>query len=117
MRRVIARLAVALGAAALAPAVFVDSADASTVRDVCRDPERASENQALWDFVKSQDRTEVYIAYLDACGSSPLTAEYAAIARQIVIQRTTNFQNLPDATFRLMLNPNTNSGFSASYAS
>lgn len=115
MKKIITRLAVSLGAAALAPAVMVQPADASSARELCRNPDRAAESKALWDFVQAQDKTEVYVAYLEACGASPLTAEYAAIARQIVIDRTANFQNMPDSNFRLTLNPNTNAGFSADY--
>lgn len=117
MKRVFARLAVTLGTAAMAPALMAQSASAQSVGEVCTDPGRAGESQALWNYVQSEDRTEVYIAYLEACGASPLTAEFAAIARAIVIERTANFQNMPDATFRLVLNANSADGFSAAYVS
>lgn len=117
MKKIILGLAVSLGAGGMAPSAVLAQASGGSVSEVCTDPARSGESQQLWDFVQSTDRTEVYLAYLEACGASPLTAEFAAIAREIVVERTSNFTNLPNQVFRLRVATNSENGFSAVYVS
>ena len=65
--------------------------------------------------MQAKDKTEVYIAYLEACGSSPLTASYAAIARDIVVQRTANYTNLPNTVERIVWEDSNPNGFTSVY--
>ena len=117
MKKLIARLAMSIGAMAAPTSLLAQDSAGSNVREICIDPERAADNQRLWDFVTREDRTEVYLAYLESCGSSPVTAQFAEQARQIVIERTANFQNLPEETFRITLSGNSETGFDAVYVS
>lgn len=117
MKKLIARLAMSIGAMAAPTAILAQDGSADSVREICFDPENTSDNQRLWDFVTRDGRTEVYLAYLESCGSSPVTARFAELARQIVIERTTNFQNLPEESYRITLNGNSDTGFDAVYVS
>lgn len=65
--------------------------------------------------MKQLDKTEVYIAYLEACGSSPQTAEYAAIAREIVVQRTANFAHMPANVHKIVWEDSNPNGFTSVY--
>lgn len=65
--------------------------------------------------IRQVDKTEVHTAYLEACGNSALTAEYAAIAREIVVQRTANFVRMPDTVHKLVWEDNNPNGFMAVY--
>ena len=73
------------------------------------------ETPAATVYVKGKDKTEIYIAYLEACGSSPQTAEYAAIAREIVVQRTANFSKLPGKVEKIVWEDSNPNGFSSIY--
>jgi hypothetical protein len=59
--------------------------------------------------------TEVYLAYLEACGASDLTAEYAAIAREIVVKRTANFTQMPNSSERIVWEDSNPNGFMSIY--
>jgi hypothetical protein len=116
LRKIVSRFLFSLGAAAAAPtAVFAQEGSGVSLTDVCSKPEFAEQSKKLWDHVQKADKTEVYIAYLEACGSSPLTAEYAAIARDIVVQRTANFTRMPDTTQRIVWEDSNPNGFTSIY--
>lgn len=96
MKNLITRIAITMGASALTPlAAMAQETGSYTVQEVCTNPELSSLSQKLWDYVSQQDRLEVYIAYLDACGDSPLTADFATKAREVVIKRTANYTVMP----------------------
>ena len=100
MKNLITRIAITFGAAALSPAAALAQETGSySIKEVCSNPELSSLSQKLWDYVAKQDKVEVYIAYLDACGDSPLTAEFASQAREVVIQRTSNYSVMPSDTY------------------
>lgn len=100
MKNLIARIAITLGATTLTPAVaMAQETGGFTVQEVCTNPELAPLSQKLWDYVSKQDKLEIYIAYLDACGDSPLTADYAVKAREVVISRTANYTVAPKDKF------------------
>lgn len=93
---------VGLGSAIAAPAVAQDSINAN-VKQAMTDPAKADVLSSLWAFVQQQDKTEVYLAFLDACGDAAPCSAYAAEARRIVVERTANMTRLPDETVALTL--------------
>lgn len=106
----------ALGAATVgSAAAFAQEGGGISMAEVCSDPALSEKSQSLWAAVQKQDKTEVYIAYLEACGSSPLTAEYAAIARQIVVERTANFTRMPADVYMIVWEDTNPNGFTAVY--
>jgi hypothetical protein len=116
VRKIVSRFLISVGAVAAAPsALLAQEHSGISISDVCSKPEYAGQSQKLWNHVKAVDKTEVYIAYLEACGSSPQTAEYAAIAREIVVQRTLNFVRMPDKVERLVWEDSNPNGFSSIY--
>jgi hypothetical protein len=116
LKKIVSRLIVALGAAAAGTTgVYAQEGSGVSMAEVCTNPDLADASQRLWAAVQNQDRTEIYIAYLEACGSSPLTAEFAAIARQIVVERTANFTQMPDETYRIVWEDTNPNGFTAVY--
>lgn len=116
MRKIVTRFLLSVGAVAAAPATLLAQENSGTsISDVCQKPEYAEQSQKLWDYVQAKDKTEVYIAYLEACGSSPLTASYAAIARDIVVQRTANYTNLPNTVERIVWEDSNPNGFTSVY--
>lgn len=116
MKRIISRFLLSLGAATIAPsALLAQEGSGTSISDVCSKPEYAEQSEKLWNYVRQVDKTEVYIAYLEACSDSPQTAEYAAIAREIVVQRTANFARMPAQIHRLVWEDNNPNGFMAVY--
>lgn len=105
MKNLMTRIAISLGAATLGAATLTPVVALSqqvagyTIQEVCSNPDLAPLSQKLWDYVSKQDKLEIYIAYLEACGSSALTEEFAAQARKVVIRRTANYLNLPTDTY------------------
>ncbi len=96
MKTFIARIAMTMGVAALTPvAAMAKETGGYTIQEVCTNPALAPLSQKLWDYVATQNKLEVYIAYLEACGDSPLTAEFATLARDVVIRQTANYANVP----------------------
>jgi hypothetical protein len=116
VKKIVSRFLLSLGAATIAPAALLaQEGSGITISDVCSKPEYAEQSAKLWAHVLKADKTEVYIAYLEACGSSPLTAEYAAIARQIVVQRTANYTNMPKRIERIVWEDSNPNGFMSIY--
>ena len=116
MKKIVSRFLLSLGAATIAPtALLAQEGSGVTISDVCSKPEYSEQSAKLWSHVQKADKTEVYIAYLEACGSSPLTAEYAAIARDIVVQRTANYTNMPASIERIVWEDNDPNGFMSVY--
>ena len=116
MKKIVSRFLLSLGAATIAPtALLAQEGSGITISEVCSNPEYAEQSAKLWAHVQKADKTEVYIAYLEACGSSPLTAEYAAIARDIVVRRTANYTNMPDKVERIVWEDNNPNGFMSIY--
>lgn len=116
VKKIVSRFLLSLGAATIAPAALLaQEGSGITISDVCSKPEYAEQSAKLWAHVQKADKTEVYIAYLEACGSSPLTAEYAAIAREIVVQRTANYTNMPTRIERIVWEDNNPNGFMSVY--
>ncbi len=106
----------ALGAATVGPmAAIAQEGSGISMAEVCSNPDYADKSQRLWSAVQKEDKTEIYIAYLEACGASPLTAEYAEIARQVVVERTANYTNMPSETFKIAWEDNNADGFTAVY--
>jgi hypothetical protein len=116
LKRIVTRFLLSLGAAAAAPTgVLAQEGSGISITDVCTKPEYAEQSAKLWAHVQQADRTEVYLAYLEACGASPLTAEYAAIAREIVVQRTANFTRMPTTVNRIVWEDSNPNGFMSIY--
>lgn len=116
MRKIVSRFLLSVGAATIAPsALLAQEHSGISISDVCSKPEYAEQSQKLWNYVKQLDKTEVYIAYLEACGSSPQTAEYAAIAREIVVQRTANFAHMPANVHKIVWEDSNPNGFTSVY--
>lgn len=116
MKRIVTRFLLTIGAATLAPsAVLAQEGSGTSINDVCSKPEFAAQSAKLWEYVRQVDKTEVYIAYLEACGDSPLTAEFAAIARDIVVQRTANYKNMPTKVEKLVWEDSSPNGFMSVY--
>ena len=116
VRKIVSRFLLSVGAATIAPsALLAQEHSGISISDVCSKPEYAEQSQKLWNYVKQLDKTEVYIAYLEACGSSPQTAEYAAIAREIVVQRTANFAHMPANVHKIVWEDSNPNGFTSVY--
>ncbi len=116
MRKIVSRFLFSVGAAAVAPSTLLAQEHSGiAISDLCTKPEYAAQSEKLWDYVTKLDKTEVYIAYLEACGSSSLTANYAATAREIVVQRTANFTNLPKAVHKIAFEDSNPNGFTSVY--
>ena len=116
VKKIVGRFLMSLGAATIAPTVVMaQEGSGVSISDVCTKPEYAEQSAKLWAHVQEADKTEVYIAYLEACGSSNLTAEYAAIAREIVVQRTANYTNMPASVERIVWEDNDPNGFMSVY--
>lgn len=117
VKKIVSRFLMSLGAATIAPTVVLaQEGSGVSISEVCSKPEYAEQSAKLWAHVQAADKTEVYIAYLEACGSSTLTAEYAAIAREIVVQRTANYTNMPETVERIVWEDNNPNGFMSVYA-
>jgi hypothetical protein len=116
LKKIVSRFLLSLGAATLAPsALLAQEHSGIAISDICTKPEYAEKSEKLWAYVKGLDKTEVYIAYLEACGASPLTAKHAAAAREIVVQRTANFTNLPTKIHKIVWEDSNPNGFSSVY--
>lgn len=116
MKKIVSRFLLSLGAAAAAPtAVMAQEGSGISINDVCSKPEYAEQSAKLWAAVQKADKTEVYLAYLEACGDSELTAEYAAAARAIVVERTANLTRLPSSTEKLVWEDSNPNGFISIY--
>lgn len=116
VRKIVSRFLLSVGAVTAAPAALLAQEHSGiAISDVCSKPEFAEQSEKLWSYVKGKDKTEIYIAYLEACGSSPQTAEYAAIAREIVVQRTANFSKLPGKVEKIVWEDSNPNGFSSIY--
>jgi hypothetical protein len=116
LKRIVSRFLLSLGAATIAPSVLLAQEHSGVaISDLCTKPEYADQSEKLWAYVKGLDKTEVYIAYLEACGSSPLTADYAAAAREIVMERTVNFTRLPTKVHKIVWEDSNPNGFSSVY--
>lgn len=116
MKKIVSRFLLSLGAAVAAPsAVLAQEGSGISIADVCTKAEYSEQSAKLWAAVQKADRTEVYLAYLDACGASPLTAEYAKIARDIVVQRTANFTRMPNQIERIVWEDSNPNGFMSIY--
>ena len=116
MKRIVTQFLLSLSAAIVAPtAILAQERSGVSITDVCSKPEYAEQSAKLWASVQKADRTEVYVAYLEACGSSELTAEYAAIAREIVVQRTANFTKMPNSIERIVWEDSNPNGFMSIY--
>lgn len=102
MKRIIQRLAISASAAILPTGAALAFSTADDLREVCFSEGKSELNQKVWDYVVAQDKTEIYIAYLEACGSSPVVADYAAKARAVVIERTANYTNMPTGRFTIL---------------
>jgi hypothetical protein len=116
VKKIVSRFLLSMGAATLAPsALLAQEHSGISMSDVCSKPEYAEQSQKLWNRVKQLDKTEVYIAYLEACGSSEATADYAAIAREIVVKRTANYTRMPDKVFKIVWEDSNPDGFTSVY--
>lgn len=116
MKRIVTRFLLSLSAATVAPtAILAQEGSGVSITDVCSKPEYAEQSAKLWAAVQKADKTEVYLAYLEACGSSDLTAEYAAVAREIVVQRTANFTRMPKSNERIVWEDSNPNGFMSIY--
>ncbi|RYI33176.1 MAG: hypothetical protein EON48_03320 [Acetobacteraceae bacterium] len=116
MKKIVSRFLISVGAMTAAPApLLAQEHSGISIGDVCSKPEYAEQSKKLWGHVQAADKTEVYIAYLEACGSSAQTAEYAAIAREIVVQRTANFTRMPRKVERIVWEDSNPNGFTSIY--
>jgi hypothetical protein len=116
LRRIVSRFLLSFGAATIAPAALLAQEGSGTsISDVCSKPEFAEQSAKLWNYVRQVDKTEVYIAYLEACGDAAQTAEFAAIAREIVVQRTANYARMPDQIQKLVWEDSNPNGFLSVY--
>jgi hypothetical protein len=116
VRKIVSRFLMSVGAVTAAPAPLLAQENSGiSISDVCSKPEYAEQSAKLWKQVQAVDKTEVYIAYLEACGSSDLTADYAALAREIVMQRTLNFARMPEKVERLVWEDSNPNGFTSIY--
>ena len=95
MNRLITRLAIFLGTAVVPATAALAQTGGLAVSEICAKPEYADLSKKLWEYVQEQDKTEIYIAFLEECGDAPLMAEYVKLAREVVIERTNNFTDLP----------------------
>lgn len=116
MKKIISRFLITVGAATVAPsAVLAQEHSGVSISDVCSNPDYAEQSAKLWNYVQAKDKTEVYLAYLEACGASPLTAEFAAIAREVVVSRTANFTKMPGKVERIVWEDSNPNGFTSVY--
>jgi hypothetical protein len=116
VKNIVSRFRLSLGAVAAAPtAVLAQEGSGISINDVCSKPEYAEQSAKLWAAVQKADKTEVYLAYLEACGDSALTADNAAAARAIVAERTDNFTRLPDTSERIVWEDSNPNGFQSIY--
>jgi hypothetical protein len=116
VKNIVTRFLLSLSAATVAPtAILAQEGSGVSITDVCTKPEYSEQSAKLWAAVQSADKTEVYLAYLEACGASDLTAEYAAIAREIVVKRTANFTQMPNSSERIVWEDSNPNGFMSIY--
>lgn len=115
MNRILQRLLMTVAAVVLPSSAALAYSTKDDLKEVCFREDSQELNQKIWSFVVEQDTTEVYIAYLEACGSSPAVADNAAKARAIVIERTANYSNLPKKRFAILYVAESSNAFRAVY--
>ncbi len=114
MNKYLGKIAATLAAMLLSSAA--SGAYAASIAEICNNPEEVELNQKLWEYVQSQDKVEVYAAYLEACGTStiPFIVQFLETAREIVVTRTAELTE-PLPIFVINFSPDQKDPFEAAY--